>query len=484
VKTTIISLNRNRTPVPVVPYGACVIAESASRHGHDVRLLDLMFRKNPEGTIAHDLRRHPPDIVGISVRNLDNNDMLKPVEYVSGLVRTTAAVKAATGAPVVLGGSAMAVMPQALLRATGADLGVLGDGETVFPLLLDTFSNGSRPADVPRVACIHEEKYTVSGNGPLPLDPDPGLIAPDYERWINTRAYRTRMAAMPLQSKRGCPFPCVYCTYGAGEGHDYRLYPPSAVVEAVERLTRAGFRDIEFVDNVFNSPLEHAMEICEGIAGSATRARLQTVELNPKFVDMPLLAAMKAAGFLGVGITAESAADPVLEGLAKGYTAADVHNAARAVRKTNLPCLWVFMLGGPGETRDTALETVRFATSMLRGGDAAFFNVGIRIYPDTVLETIARREGLLTAAAGQMIEPAFYFSPELAVDWIMDLLQQTAREHRNVLYSAEALDHPLLPLINRVAGLSGISQPLWRHTAAIRTVLRLLGQDIGGVKRR
>ena len=66
----------------------------------------------------------------------------------------------------------------------------------------------------------------------------------------------------------------------------------------------------------------------------------------------------------------------------------------------------------------------------------------------------------------------------LDVGWIMHLLRQTAREHRNILYSAQALDHPLLPFINRAAGLAGISQPLWRHTAAIRTTLRLLGQDI------
>jgi radical SAM superfamily enzyme YgiQ (UPF0313 family) len=455
-----------------------VAAESASRHGHEVRVLDLMFRKDPEGSVVRDLRHHRPDVVGISMRNLDNNDMLKPVEYVSRLARLAATVRTNTDAPIILGGSAMAVMPEALLRVTGAKCGVLGDGETVFPLLLESLSNGSHLADVPRVAWIRDGQYTVSGNGPLPLDPDPALIAPDYRRWVDVRAYRTRMASMPIQSKRGCPFPCVYCTYGAGEGHDYRLYPPSTVVQSVNRLISGGFRDIEFVDNVFNSPLEHAMEICAGLAGSGSNARFQTIELNPLFVDKPLLETMKAAGFVGVGITAESAADPVLEGLAKGYTTSDVHNAASVVREAGLPCLWVYMLGGPGETRKTAQETIRFATSVLRDGDAAFFNVGIRIYPGTQLETIARREGLLTMSPGEMVAPAFYFSPELEVEWVMHLLQQTAREHRNILYSAKALDHPLLPLINRVAGLAGISQPLWRHTATIRTILRLLGRDI------
>jgi radical SAM superfamily enzyme YgiQ (UPF0313 family) len=164
--------------------------------------------------------------------------------------------------------------------------------------------------------------------------------------------------------------------------------------------------------------------------------------------------------------------------LAKGYTVSDVYTAARHIRDGDLPCLWVFMLGGPGETRKTAIETIRFAAKVLRKGDAAFFNVGLRIYPETRLEYIARHEGLLTASAGEMIRPAFYFSPELDVEWTMNLLRRAASEHRNILYSAKALDHPLLPLINRIAGLSGISQPLWRDTSTIRNFRRFLGQDI------
>ena len=484
MNVTIISVNQSNTPVPVVPYGACVAAESASRQGHEVRFLDLMFSRNPTGLVTSSLRRYPPDVVGLSVRNLDNNDMLKPVEYVSGLVRITDAVRASTDATIVLGGSAMAVMPESLLRTTGADFGVVGDGETVFPRLLQALSGKGDLTVVPRIARIDGEKYTVSGNGPMPLKADPGLIAPDYARWITTRAYLSRMAAIPIQSKRGCPFPCVYCTYGAGEGRDYRLFPPGTVVQAVEMLLRQGFRDIEFVDNVFNSPLEHAMEICEGIAGSGTRARFHTLELNPKFVDLPLLRAMETAGFRGIGITAESAADQVLDGLAKGYTSRDVQNAAAAVQRSSMPCLWVFMLGGPGETRETASETVRFATDVVRKHDAAFFNVGIRIYPETELETIARREGVLQVPADEMVKPAFYFSPELEVGWVMELLGRTARKHMNILYSAQALDHPLLPFINRIAGLSRIPQPLWRHTSTIRKILRLMGQDIGQGERR
>ncbi len=464
--------------MPVVPYGACITAEAVKRRGHQAQLVDLMFQQDPARTVIRELRRHRPDVVGISVRNLDNNDMFQPTEYVSELVDLVAVIRKETDAPVVLGGSAVAVMPEALLRVTGANFAVLGDGEYVYPLVLEALTNGDGLGAIPRVAWIDDGKYRIYDGSPLPLQSGTELISPDYHRWIDVRGYSSRMATIPLQSKRGCPFPCVYCTYGVSEGLDYRLYQPEQVAEAISRLASKGLRDIEFVDNVFNSPYEHALEVCCQVALQNERVRLQTMEINPQFLDRNLLEAMKDAGFVGMGITAESAADPVLTGLAKGYNAGHVHRAAEAILATDLPCLWLFLLGGPGETKETVLETVNFATGVLRPGDAAFFNVGIRIYPGTELEKIAGRENILKKEHDNMIYPIFYFSPGLDPKWTLDLLHQTARKHRSILYSALSLNHPFMPFINRVASSVGLSQPLWRHTSRIRGLLKFMGQDI------
>jgi len=464
--------------MPVVPYGACITAEAVLQRGHQVRLVDLMFKHDPIGSVISELRSQRPQVVGISVRNLDNNDMFQPVQYISELVDLVRVIRKETEAPVVLGGPAVAVMSESLLRVTGADCAVLGDGEYVYPLVLEALTKGDGLGTIPRIAWIEDGEYTVSDDRPLPLQSYPEYLAPDYHRWIDVKAYRSRMATIPLQSKRGCPFPCVYCTYGLSEGLDYRLYHPEEVAEAISRLASKGLRDIEFVDNVFNSPYDHALEVCRQIALNKDRVRLQTMEINPQFLDRNLLEAMKAAGFVGMGITVESAADAVLRGLAKGYNAEQVHNAADAIRATDIPCLWLFLLGGPGETKETALETIDFATEVLRPGDAAFFNVGIRIYPGTEMEKIARRENVLNLEPDDMIFPAFYFSPELDPEWTLDILHQTARRHGSILYSALSLNHPFMPLINRVASGVGLRRPLWRHTGKIRGVLKFIGQDI------
>ncbi|MEI8355563.1 MAG: radical SAM protein, partial [Deltaproteobacteria bacterium] len=201
------------------------------------------------------------------------------------------------------------------------------------------------------------------------------------------------MSAVPLKTKLGCPFGCVYCTYPVGEGRTYRLCAPGLVQRAVRELARQGVRDIEFVDNVFNSPYEHAMEVCRLLAGSGTGVRLHTMELNPEFTDAPLLDAMEQAGFAGIGITAESADDGVLAALGKNYNSSHLYRAAAAVDGHGIPCVWIFMAGGPGETKDTLLRTLDFARRRVRPSDTVFFNAGVRLYPGTQLEALARREG-------------------------------------------------------------------------------------------
>lgn len=471
----IIGTNRYDRPQPVLPYGACIAADAAASAGHNVRFLDLMFQPDPAAVLKTMLRSFSPDLVGLSVRNLDNNDLQAPVEFITPLVDLVRTLRRWSPAPLVLGGPAVGVMPEALLAATGADYAVLSDGETVFPALLRALETGQPLTAVPRIAWRENGAYRVNG-GALP-ELTSSAIHPRFGHWLDLKSYAANLGAVPLQSRRGCPFACVYCTYGNSEGREYRLYPPEEVAAAVRELGAMGIRDVEFVDNVFNAPYSQALAVCDALARNPHGVRLQTLELNPGFVDDRLLKAMETAGFIGVGVTAESAADPVLSGLKKGYTRAEVERAAAAIRRSNLPCCWVFLMGGPGETRETVADTLRFARRVLRKGDVAFINVGIRIYPGTELEAIARREGVLTRPPEEMLAPVFYFSPQVELPWVLEAVRGTAREHLNILHSG-CLSHLWLPAISRLYRRLPLKQPMWRRTREIRRVVRALGQDI------
>jgi len=291
------------------------------------------------------------------------------------------------------------------------------------------------------------------------------------------RTYGAYLSTVPLQTKRGCPFQCVYCTYSTIEGSAYRLLDPGSAAEAVTCFAASGLREIEFVDNVFNAPYDHALAVCESLIRTKPRARFQSVDMSPAHFDHHLVSALERAGFAGIGLTVESASDPVLAGLRKGFTAREVFSAADVLRGHRLPCLWIFLLGGPNETEETVKETLRFAERSVRRQDAALFNIGIRMYPGTELESIARRQSVLSLPRQSMLAPLFYVSPEVSADWITDQVKLSMRDHMNFV-NGDSFSFRYLPQIHRLGRRLGFKTPLWRHTRLIRKSLRSLGMQV------
>ncbi|MEJ2696113.1 MAG: cobalamin-dependent protein [Candidatus Sulfobium sp.] len=470
----IISTNRNQFPMPVIPLGACMVAEAAARAGHRARLVDVMFEDDPVVAVRRELEKEKPDVVGLSIRNIDNNDCSYPEFFIRELPPLIGAARDLTSAPLVLGGAAVSVMPEELLRFTGAEWAVLGDGETVFPQFLGELADGC-PKTLEGVAWLEEE--TFYSNHFRSRQDRCSCDLPDFHRYIDVTAYLRRLSTGPVQTKLGCQFSCVYCTYRKIEGGSYRLGDPEEVAANIGRLVSKGFRNIELVDNVFNAPYSHALAICHELIRTRSQASLQSLELNPLFIDDDLISSMERAGFSGIGITVESASDAVLEGLGKGFSAEHVYKAAQVVGRHDLPCVWIFMMGGPNETRGTVRETLRFAETVIRPKDAAFFGMGIRTYPGTELDLIARKQGLLSLTPAEMLEPVFYISPTVDYGWMLKQVKNSMNEHMNFMNS-ESLGMRLLPAIHRLAYMMGVRSPLWRHTSAIRRGLRLLGMEV------
>jgi radical SAM superfamily enzyme YgiQ (UPF0313 family) len=466
----IVSTNRYFNPAPVMPLGACMVAEASERAGHCVSMLDLMFECDPLRSLRYKLDECHPDIVGLSVRNIDNTDMEAPQGFHADLLNIVKCIRSRTQVPIVIGGPAVGIMPEILLRLTGASWAVIGDGDAAFPQLLTLLEGDKPPHEIAGLAWMDNGVFIKRPRQAGPTNYE--CSVPDFSRWVNVRKYTSHLSTAPVQTKRGCRFDCVYCTCHGLEGHAYRLCSPQSVVDSVCRLASMGLRDVEFVDNVFNSPYDHALAICEGIANARPRVRLQTLELHPLFTDDALLSAMESACFSGIGVTVESASDSVLERLRKGFAMEDVRKAAGAVRRHKLPCAWIFMFGCPGETRSTVMETLEFIHGVLRPCDIAFFTAGVRIYPGTELELQARAEGLLPGSPDDLLEPVFYLSPELDGKWLTESLGNFTASHLNCL-SSNSVALPLLPQLHRLAHKLGIGPPLWKYTRHIRRLLKV-----------
>jgi radical SAM superfamily enzyme YgiQ (UPF0313 family) len=469
-RVLLISANRERQPYPVVPNGLACVASALDQAGHDVQFLDLCFERDPVAATKRAIRKHNPGIVGVSVRNIDNSDAIALRHYtpeakeIFSTVRQTAA-----SAKVIAGGAAFGVAPEALFQSFGVDYAVAGDGERASVALVDTLARGDSVAPIAGLVrmengCVH---FSPPGEDAALDD----LPTPALHRWIDLRRYERNGATIPIQTKRGCVYKCVYCTYRNVEGWGYRTRDPDRVADEIEELSRrAGVKTFDFVDSTFNSPPGHALEVCEAVIRRKLGVHLDTTNFTPAAASNELLSAMRHAGFRTLGITAESASDPVLEKLEKGFTSAKVRDVAERVEKMGIRVLWIFLVGGPGENPLTLEETLAFAEWRLNRGDAVYLTVGLRIYPGTTLQRIAISEGMIETNDA-LLDPTFYFSPALSFDAAVIRFKELARRHPRFMFSADSRSR-LLPWLTRAASLMRLPKPHWQYMGIFQSIAR------------
>jgi len=411
------------------PLGLCYVATAAEAAGHDVSMVDLCFAGlGGKRKLTRAIRSFQPDVIGISVRNIDNVNMLRPVWYLPPIAKLTAQIRKITSAPVVIGGSAASLMPEEVLRLLGADYIVVSDGEESFVRLLAAIERGEQPERLPGVGMLVDGKLRLTA----PELNKPWNGFPDLGRWVDLRPYRKIGSSYNVQSKRGCRLRCIYCTYNQSlEGSRLRLRSAEDVVDEVEEaLFRYRPKIFEFVDSTFNDPVDHSVAILEEIIRRPWNAEFTTMGVVPRNLDDEYLDLMWRAGFRSFMITPDSASETMIRNYRKSFTFEDVVRATEAINRRPFAAWWYFMIGGPGETNETLQESLDFALEHLprRGRSVtniAHFFLGVRVYPRTKLWDIAQREGFVPAQADPL-RPTWYLSEGLDIDRAIDQMTQAA----------------------------------------------------------
>jgi anaerobic magnesium-protoporphyrin IX monomethyl ester cyclase len=469
-RVLLVSTNRERQPYPVVPNGLACVASALAEAGHKIRFVDLCFERNPVRAASKAAREMNPSIIGVSVRNIDNSDSIALRHYTpEGRAIFAALRTAAPDARIIAGGAAFGVAPEALFRDFGVDYAVAGDGERASVALVNALARGETVGSIPGL--VRSMEGTVHFTPPAEDASLDSLASPSLHRWIDLRRYERHGATIPIQTKRGCVYKCVYCTYRNVEGWGYRTRDPERVADEIEELYRkAGVRNFDFVDSTFNSPPGHALEVCEAITRRKLRVHLDTTNFTPATASNELLTAMHKAGFRTLGITAESASDSVLARLEKGFTASKVRDVAERVEKAGIRTLWIFLVGGPGETQQTLEETLQFAAWRLGRGDAVYLTVGLRVYPGTTLHKIAIAEGVVPQDS-TLLDPTFYFSPTLQFDSALERLRKFAADHPRFMFSADSRSI-ILPYLTRAAAILQLPRPHWQYMGLFQRISR------------
>jgi len=477
MRVLLINTNTRADMTAAPPVGAACVATAAAGAGHEVRLLDLCFVRDRARALASTVSSFRPEVVGLSIRNLENVNLLRPISYVGDAKTVVEEVRALTDAPIVLGGSGASLCPGELLRALRADYLVAGDGEETFVALLAELAEGRTPHGLPGVGLLEQ--------GTLRFVPPAFSLAsfgsPQLARWVDLGRYQRMGSSYTVQTKRGCCQHCVYCTYNqALEGRAMRLRPPADVVAEIEEAVRRyGISDFEFVDSVFNEPINHCREILERIVRSPWKARFTAMGMTPRRLDREFLSLMWEAGFRSFMMTPDSASDPVLRSYGKGLRVEELAAAASALDGTRFTVLWFFLIGGPGETHETIDETIAFVRRHVAGAKGplhpmAHLYFGMRVYPATRLWDVAQREGFVGPASNPL-DALWYVSPKLDIDRAVDQLVQASLRHPEV---GLGFDEKYLALSGFGAAMGrafGMVKPYWCDTAGFNRLLIATG---------
>ena len=411
----LVSSNVATEPYPVYPLGLAVIAAALAADGHSTHQFDFLASGESEELLAARIAEVAPDYVCLSIRNLDNCDSLSSTGYPAIARRLVEVIREGTEAPVIIGGPAFSILPEELLAYTGADYGIVGEGERLVCELIRDLSQGKTPASILRSSEL------------LPGDQ---WGSPLYSgRSIGY--YLEKSGMINLQTKRGCPHGCVYCSYPTLEGNRYRSRDPQAVVDDLERAkAQHGVESFFFTDSVFNDAEGHYLAVAEEIIRRGLTLRW-CCYLRPEGIGRSELALMKRAGLYAVELGTDAASDTTLRSLGKGFRFADALEVNRACVAERLPCAHFVMFGGPGETMETVAEGLENLKQLEHTVVFAFS--GIRILPGTPLLARAIKDGLL-AEGDPLREPVYYLSPEVDVDQMNAMITAAFSNRRDRVF--------------------------------------------------
>ncbi|MFH1765700.1 MAG: radical SAM protein [Gemmatimonadota bacterium] len=404
-----------------MPLGLACVAETTREAGHAVSMIDLMFEMDAEAVLEQAIIESRPDCIGISVRNIDDQNFENPNFLLKKVKEVVTACREMSGAPIVLGGAGYSMFPESALAWLDAEIGIRGEGEVAFPALLAGLEKRS---DISGIPGLH---FQGRGPGPtqtpamnldaLPL-PDTGLLdasaAGNQDPWI------------PVQTRRGCPLKCSYCSTPAIEGTRLRKRSPEHVANWLESLARAGYENFFFVDNTFNLPPSYAKELCRRIVAKGLQIRWRSI-IYPKTVDQELVELMAAAGCRQISLGFESGCDRILNNMNKRFSTRDVQAISTLFADHGIERMGFLLLGSPGETRDSVDQSLDFADSL--DLNALRLSAGVRIYPETELADVARQQGVISPQ-DDLLLPRFYLSRNLE-GWLIERLHQwrSSRPH-------------------------------------------------------
>lgn len=410
IKIVLVSANQYTVPYPVYPLGVSYLKTYMQQHieGAEITIFDCL--QSSDDQLKEYITLHNPDFIGVSLRNVDDVNIYRQDSFISHYKRIIEVVRSVSKAVVVIGGPGFSIYPETLFNLLQPDYGIFGEGEASLTKLITTISQNNL------------DKKSIEG---LVYSSNGKTIANTRNKFLNSLSlefedslvsyYWDKSGMLNIQTKRGCPFECVYCTYPLIEGRVIRKLDINKIVETLSTLYfEKGIDYVFFTDSIFNIFNDYNYELAERIIESKIKIKWGAYFTFAN-LDEKLLSILKRAGLTHIEFGTDSMSDSVLKAYQKSFTVKDILRISKLCNTLDIDFAHFLILGGLGETEATLQET--FENSKLINHSVFFPFVGMRIYPGTELYRQSIIQGIITPDQS-LIEPAFYLSPDINKDAI------------------------------------------------------------------
>ena len=396
---------------PFIPLGLAYLGAVTENAGHQVTVIDCQAEKLTYETFRERIAQTPSDIIGVTSTTLLYNSAMKIIEI---------SKETLPQAVTVLGGSHGTFWDEnALQEYPSLDIVVRREGEQTFVELLDKIHNQSSLDNVLGITFRNVDKIVRNEDRPFIEDLD-SLPFPAHHLMPLESLKHNGKIIFPLMSSRGCVFWCDFCSTVRMFGRGYRMRSPKNVVDEIQLVhDRYGVDQVTFYDDAFSVDRNRVVKICE---------ELQTRKLHMKWdcgtrvdmVDRELMKTMRDAGCFAVWLGVESGSEAILGAMNKRIKLDQTRLAYKTAHQLGLMTIANVVLGFPGETEQTARETIRFVKE-LNPDDVGFYIA--TPYPGTPMYELVKKNGWLRVTDFDKYDTAgpTFETPSLSMEKLVEL---------------------------------------------------------------
>ena len=374
----------------MMPLGLAYIGGTLRRAGHKVSAIDIDAYKYTPNEVRAILKKLDYDVVC-------TGGLITTYHYERWLVSEIKKQK--PGAKIIAGGNLITSAPTVFMENSVADVGVIGEGEYATLDILKRWESKKPLDDVSGIVFRKDGELVetpkrgyIQNLDELPFPARDLFSGEHYTRIGNVIINGKRLRSQGLLSNRGCPYKCTFCCRAFG--NEVRLRDPKAIIEEVKMLKKDYKIDaFFFCDELFTVSKERVFQVSEAIIASGVNLKWKTVgRIN--LVDRDAIRIMKRSGCFEIGYGVESGSVKILKEMKKGLTPQLSHDVIKMTYEEGVNPTFSFMLGMPGDDRETMEETMRLRKLLNTYRSTPVVNIFYATpYPGTELYENLRKSG-------------------------------------------------------------------------------------------